>query len=96
MTTSKGSFNKTKSFSALKLKFTKWGKYGTTKRCFKQFYENNVFLKRYNKNYFRSANCYSYASRYIYVQSSQHDKLLQFFYDGGLYDIETKQINGIW
>ena len=49
--------------------------YVATKWLFKQFYEN-VFFKKYDQNCFRSVNCYSYATRYIYVKSSQHDTLL--------------------
>ena len=51
--------NKTKNSSALTLKFNKWKQYFTTKRCFKQFYKGNVFLKRYCKNCLRSVTCYS-------------------------------------
>ena len=51
--------NKTKSISALTLKFSKRGKYVTTKTFFKQFCKNNVFFERYNKNCFRSVTCYS-------------------------------------
>ena len=56
----KFSFKQNQRISALTLKFSKWGKYVTTKRCFKQFYKNNVFFKKYHKRCFRSANCYSY------------------------------------
>ena len=60
-----------KSVSVLTLKFSKEGKYFATKKCFKKFYKINVFFKRYNKNCFRSGKYYSYATRYIYVKSSQ-------------------------
>ena len=46
------------------------------RRLFRQFYKNNVFFDRYDKKCFRSVNCYGYATRYIYVKSSQPDKLL--------------------
>ena len=74
--------NKTKSSSALTLKFSNWGKYITTKRSFKRFWKNNVFLKRSDKNCFRSITCHSiispcsYKVRYNYGKSSQHCKLL--------------------
>ena len=44
-------------------------------RCFKQFYKSNVFLKRF-KICFILVTCHSYATRYIYKKSSQHDKRL--------------------
>ena len=69
--------NKTKSLSALTLKLSKWGNYVTNKRCFKQFYKNNVFLKICNKNRSSLVACSSYATRYIYVISSQYDKRLE-------------------
>ena len=76
---SKVYFNRTKSFSALTLKSSKWGKYVTNKRCPKQYYKNNAFLDRYGKNYFRSVNFYSpiviVIAHYIYIRFSQHDKL---------------------
>ena len=43
----------------------------------KQFYKNNVFVKRYDKRCFRSVNCYSYASRHIYAKPSQDEKLFK-------------------
>ena len=30
-------------------------------------YHSNVFLRRYDKNYFKSVNCYSYTTRYGYL-----------------------------
>ena len=59
--------NRTESICVLTLKFSKWGKYVTIKSYFKQFYEKNVFFKRYDKNDKKS---------YICVKSSQHNKLL--------------------
>ena len=63
-------WNKTESalISALTLKFSKWGKYVTTKRYFKQFFKND------NKNCVGSVTCYSYATCYINVKSSKHSK----------------------
>ena len=33
-----------------------------------------VSSRRYDKKIFRSVNCYSYATAYIYVKSSQRDR----------------------
>ena len=55
--------NKNKNINALTQKFSKLGKYVTTKICFQKLKKNNVFLNRYNKNYFRSVTCYSYTIR---------------------------------
>ena len=38
-------------------------------------FTENVFSLIYMINKFRSANSYSYATRYVYVKSSKHDKL---------------------
>ena len=69
--------NKTKSISALTLQLSKWGNYLTTKKFFEKFYKNDVFFKRYNKNSFRPATCYSYTNRYICEKSWQPVKLLE-------------------
>ena len=47
-----------------------------TKACqlFRQSYKNNVFCDRYDKKCFKSINCYAYATRYLYVKSSQHER----------------------
>ena len=69
--------NKTKNITASTLKFNKLSKYATTKRRFKNSCKNNVSLKRNNKDCFRSLTCCSFATHYIYVKSSQHDKHLK-------------------
>ena len=69
--------HKTKSIIALTLNFSKWDKYVTTKSRSKRCYKNNVFLQGIDGNSFRSANCYSCASRSTYLKFSQHHKLLK-------------------
>ena len=39
-------------------------------------YKKYIFRKIYDKKCFRSVNFYSYATHYVYVKSSQHNKLV--------------------
>ena len=45
-----------------------------TESYFKELYKNSVFVERYGIN-MGSENCYSFVTCYIFVKSSQQDKL---------------------